>query len=229
MLNFQQTENLYGVFFDVLSACPLFKGIMAEELPLLIECLKAKAADYRKGQIILAEGDAAGSVGVLLKGEAQVSRTDYYGNRSIMAKLQPGDIFAEAIACAGVPVMPVSVTAEADSRVLLIDAQRLTHPCGRGCGFHQQMVTNLIRVLAAKNLVCNQKIEVTSKRTTCEKLMTYLLLQAKQAGSSSFTVPYDRQELADYLEVDRSGLSAEISKLRREGALTCTRSRFKLL
>lgn len=114
------------------------------------------------------------------------------------------------------------------AQVMLIDCLRITHPCGSQCPFHQQMILNLLRIVAAKNLVFHQKIEVTSKRTTREKLMTYLTLQAKGQGSLEFDIPYDRQELADYLEVDRSGLSAEIGKLRRQGVIEADRSRFKL-
>ncbi|MBQ8537524.1 MAG: Crp/Fnr family transcriptional regulator [Clostridia bacterium] len=216
-------------FLPVLHQCALFAGIAEKEIIGLLRCMSAHIQKSVKGQTILAEGDKAGRLGVLLAGTAQISRTDYYGNRSIIARLEPGDLFAEAIAYAGIPVMPVSVTALEDAAVLLMDAQRFAQPCGKGCGFHQQMITNLIKVLAAKNLICNQKIEVTSKRSTREKLLAYLLLQAKQTGKSTFTIPYNRQELADYLEVDRSGLSNEISKLRQEGVLACTRSTFELL
>ena len=213
----------------MMRACSLFKGIEEENLTEIIRCLGVRQMTYPMGSLVLAEGDRASSLGVVLDGFLQVLRVDYYGNRSIMAKLRPGDIFAETIACAGIAHMPVSVTAETEARVMLIEAERLMRPCGQGCPFHHQLMANLIQVLAAKNLVCQQKIEVTSKRSTRDKLMAYLLLQAKTAGSSTFAIPYNRQELADYLEVDRSGLSAEISKLRREGVLASHRSEFTLL
>lgn len=216
-------------YLQILSQCPLFKGIAHEELPGLMTCLEARRTAFCKGSVILAEGDLASCLGVVLTGSVQVLRVDYYGNRSIIAKLAAGDIFAETIACAGMERMPVSVLAETDAQVLLIEAKRIIYTCDKVCGFHQQLVTNLIHALAAKNLVCQQKIEVTSKRTTREKLMAYLLSRAKTAGRSDFSIPYDRQELADYLEVDRSGLSAEISKLRREGVLECHKNQFILL
>jgi len=145
-----------------------------------------------------------------------------------MAKLGPSELFAEAFALAGVDLMPVTVMAAEDCEVMLIHVERITHPCSNSCGFHQQMIYNLMRILALKNLACNRKIEVTSKRTTRDKLMAYLMLEAKRAESSSFSIPFDRQELADYLEVDRSGLSSEIGRLRREGVLECERNRFIL-
>ncbi len=216
-------------FFPLLMKSPLFEGIDREELGEVLACLGAKAACYRKGEAILSEGDPAECIGVVLSGSVQVFRVDYYGNRSMMGRLYAGDLFAEAFACGGVDAMPVSVVATEEADVLLIGAQRILHTCTSVCAFHQRMIFNLVRILALKNLACNQKIEVTSKRSTREKLMAYLLLQAKQAGSSAFVIPFDRQELADYLEVDRSGLSAEISKLRREGVIRSERSRFTLL
>ena len=110
-----------------------------------------------------------------------------------------------------------------------MDCRRLTTSCTNACVFHSRMVHNLLRMVATKNLVFDQKIQITSQRTTREKLMAYLLNQAKLQGSSSFTIPYNRQELADYLEVDRSGLSAEISKLRKERVLESEKNRFVLL
>lgn len=216
-------------FFAVLEKCALFREIRQEDFGPLLGCFGARPRHFPRGETILGEGDPAAYVGIVLSGAVQVIRVDYYGNRSIMAKLGPAGIFAEAFACAGVPTMPVSVVAAEDTEVLLLEARRIIHSCGNACQFHNQMIYNLLKVVATKNLVCNQKIEVMSKRTTREKLLAYLLLEAKRAGKSQFAIPYDRQELADYLEVDRSGLSAEISKLRKEGVLLCRKNQFTLL
>ena len=216
-------------FLEVLGSCPLFEKVRTEDLDALLGCLGARPQKYGKGEIILQEGERASSIGIVLSGVVQIIQVDYYGNRSIMARLGPSDLFAEAFACAGVAHMPVDVISVDETEILLIDAQRITQTCSMNCGFHNQIVHNLLKVVATKNLVLRQKIEVTSKRSTREKLMTYLLAQAKRAGKSSFAIPYDRQELADYLEVDRSGLSAQISQLRREGVLECRKNRFKLL
>ena len=129
---------------------------------------------------------------------------------------------------ASVEAVPVSVLASEAAEVMLIDCLKICHSCSNACQFHQQMIDNLLQIVAAKNLMFHQKIEVTSKRTTHEKLMAYLMLQAKQFGSLEFEIPYDRQELADYLEVERSGLSAEIGKLRRQGVIEADRNRFKI-
>lgn len=216
-------------FFDILRECPLFDRIGDESLKEMLGCLNAKERSYKKGDVVFAEGDKAKYLGIVLEGSVQLVRVDYYGNRSILTNIEPPQLFGEAFACAGLKSLPVDAVAAADTRILLLDAQRIARPCGNACPCHGQTILNLLHIVAKKNLVLHQKIEITSKRSTREKLMTYLLLQAKNAKSHTFTVPYDRQELADYLEVDRSGLSAEISKLRNEKVLECRRSTFTLL
>lgn len=216
-------------FFDILRECPLFDRIGDESLKEMLGCLNAKERSYKKGDVVFAEGDKAKYLGIVLEGSVQLVRVDYYGNRSILANIEPPQLFGEAFACAGLKSLPVDAVAAADTKILLLDAQRIARPCGNACPCHGQTILNLLHIVAKKNLVLHQKIEITSKRSTREKLMTYLLLQAKNAKSHTFTVPYDRQELADYLEVDRSGLSAEISKLRNEKVLECRRSTFTLL
>lgn len=213
----------------MLKDCPLFMGIEETQIPALLDCLGAREIRVPRGAMILAEGDPADCVGVLLSGSAQVVREDYDGNRSILTHILPGELFAEAFACGGAQRMPVSVTAQEDSSALLIPARRILTTCTQDCGFHHRMIFNVMRILAMKNIQCNRKIEILSRRSTREKLMTYLRQQAKAASSRDFIIPYDRQALADYLGVDRSGLSSEISKLIREGVIACTRRRFTLL
>lgn len=216
-------------YFDILRECPLFDRIGDESLKEMLGCLNAKERSYKKGDVVFAEGDKAKYLCIVLEGSVQLVRVDYYGNRSILTNIEPPQLFGEAFACAGLKSLPVDAVAATDTRILLLDAQRIARPCGNACPCHGQTILNLLHIVAKKNLVLHQKIEITSKRSTREKLMTYLLLQAKNAKSHTFTVPYDRQELADYLEVDRSGLSAEISKLRNEKVLECRRSTFTLL
>ena len=216
-------------FFEILKRCPLFEGIPLEDLDAMLSCIGGHTVEVGKGQSIFQEGDPATHVGMVLSGAVRLVRADYYGNRSIVAHIGPAELFGETYACAAVTALPVSVVADTDSKVLLMDCRRITTSCTNACVFHNRMIFNLLRMVATKNLVFDQKIQVTSQRTTREKLMAFLLNQAKLQGSSSFTIPYDRQGLADYLEVDRSGLSAEISKLRKEGILESERNHFVLL
>lgn len=216
-------------FYEILKRCPLFDGIPAEDLDAILSCIGGHTMDVRKGKLVFQEGDPATHVGMVLSGAVRLVRTDYYGNRSIVAHIGPAELFGETYACAAVTALPVSIVADADGKVLLMDCRRITTSCTNACAFHNRMIFNLLRMVATKNLVFDQKIQVTSQRTTREKLMAYLLNQAKLQGCSSFTIPYDRQGLADYLEVDRSGLSAEISKLRKERVLESEKNHFVLL
>ena len=216
-------------YFEVLRKCRLFREIADEDLIALLGCLGAKVVSFGKKYTIIAEGSPAKYICIMLSGSAQMVRVDYYGNRSIISGIEPSEVFGEAFACAETAEMPITVIANEPCEVMLIECHRIMHSCSNACGFHQQIIFNLMKNLAVQNLMFHQKLEITACRTTREKLMTYLLLQAKKHGSERFTIPFDRQELADYLEVDRSGLSAEISKLRSEGILTSNRKEFELL
>ena len=216
-------------YFEILRKCPLFNQIEDENLLRMLSCFGAKVEFFDRKYTIFAEGTRAKHIGIVLSGSAQVIQVDYYGNRSILLGVEPSEMFGEAFACAEVQSMPVAVIASEPCEVMLIDCNHILHTCSNNCGFHQHIIFNLMKNLATKNVLFQQKIEITSKRSTREKLMTYLMLQAKKMKSSSFDIQFDRQELADYLEVDRSGLSAEISKLRKEGIIENHRKHFTLL
>jgi len=216
-------------YFEILKSCALFKRIDEKEMAGLLTCLQPKIVKAGRGQVVLAEGEAADRLGIVLRGSAQVVREDYYGNRSLLAVVQPGELFAEAFACAGIEAVPVSVIAAEESEIMLVECRRVLTLCGNACGFHSSLVANLLQVVAYKNLVLNRKIEFMSRKTTREKLMAYLLWQAKEKNSDEFVIPYDRQQLADYLGVERSAMSAELSKLRQEGVVEYKKSWFRLL
>jgi CRP-like cAMP-binding protein len=214
--------------FEILLQCPLFHGVEQADLQAMLDCLDGRLVETAKGAPVFLEGDPARWVGVVLSGAVQVVREDYYGNRSVLTVIQPGGMFGEAFACAGLETMPVSVMAQQPGAVLLLDCLRVLTVCQNGCRFHHQVVSNLLQVMAQKNLLLTQKIRYMSQKTTKEKLMAFLLDQAKEQGSPTFTIPYDRQALADYLGVERSAMSAELSKLRRSGALDSKGSWFSL-
>lgn len=216
-------------YIEILEKCPLFEGIKREDLMRMLSCLGARVENFDKRYTIFAEGRPLKAIGIVLSGSVQVERVDIYGNRSILTKAHPTELFGEAFACAGVGAVPVSIVASELCEIMLINCDHILHTCSNNCGFHQQLIYNLMKDLARKTLQIHQKLEVTSKKTTRDKLMEYLMIMAKKNGSNSFDIPYDRQELADYLEVDRSGLSAEISKLRQEGVLESRKKRFVLL
>ena len=194
----------------------------------MLNCLGAKVEFFDKKYTIFAEGTSAHYIGIILSGTAQLIMNDFYGNRSIISTAGPAEIFGEAFACAEVMDLPISVIAAEPCEVMLIECSHIIHTCTNSCSFHNRLIFNLMKDLATKNLGFHQKIEITSKRSTRDKLLTYLMLQAKKSGSS-FDIPFDRQELADYLGVERSGLSSEIGKLIREGVISSEKKHFKLL
>ena len=216
-------------YLEILKKCILFDKIEDDNLLRMLGCLGARVADFDKKYTIFVEGSQAKYIGVVLSGSVQILQVDYYGNRSILSNVGAGEVFAEAFACAEVKALPVTVIANEPCEIMMINCNHILHTCQNNCGFHQQLIFNLMKDLASKTIMFHQRIDVTSKRTTREKLMTYLTLQAKFADSRSFDIPFDRQELADYLEVDRSGLSAEISKLKKEGILDSRKNHFELL
>lgn len=197
----------------------MFEGIGQSDLNALMECLNGRTINIPKGNPVFLEGEPARFVGVVLSGTVQVVREDYYGNRSVMAVLQPGELFAEVFSCAGLETVPVSVFALTDSEVLLLDCRRVVTSCSNSCHFHSLLMKNLLQEMARKNLALSQKIRYMSRKTTKEKLMAYLLDQAKQQGSTEFVIPHSRQSLADYLGVERSAMSAEIGKLKKSGQI----------
>ncbi len=216
-------------YLEVLKQTPLFSGIGDEDLLRMLGCLRAKVEHFDKKYTVFAEGSPARLIGIVLSGEVHVVRDDYYGNRSLLNRVGTAELFAETFACAEVGALPVSVIAAEPSLIMLIDCGHILHTCERNCEFHRQMIFNLMKNLAVKNILFHRRAEIISKRSTREKLLTYLYLEAQRVGEARFSIPFDRQELADYLEVDRSGLSAEISKLRAEGILRSRKNHFELL
>ena len=214
---------------EILKKCPLFNGIEEDKLLKMLDCLGARVDSYDKKYTVFSEGTPAKYIGIVLSGSVQIIQIDYYGNRSILSNISSGEVFAEAFACAEIGSLPVTVIANEPSEIMLIDCRHILHTCNNNCGFHQQLIFNLMKDLAKKTIMFHQRIEITGKRTTREKLLTYLSMEAKRFGNDSFDIPFDRQELADYLEVERSGLSAEIGKLKKEGVIDSQKNHFVLL
>jgi CRP-like cAMP-binding protein len=215
-------------YFEILRCCPLFLGFSEAELLAVSDCLGATVSSYERGETVFAAGEKAEQVGIVLHGAVRIERVDYYGARSVIGTVGAGELFGESFACAGV-LLPIDAVAATDTAILAVDCRRLLTSCTNACDFHRRLIYNLMQILAAKNLVFHRKLEITSKRTTREKLLAYLLSEAERQRNASFTIPFDRQTLADYLAVDRSGLSAEIGKLVKEGILETRKNEFTLL
>ena len=211
----------------ILTECALFHGLREAQIREMLPCLSARQSRFRRGQFLLRAGDRVAFAGILLSGEAEVLQEDFWGNRNLLAAVGPGDLFAEAFACAHA-VSPVSVLCKTGGSVLYLNVRAVFSPCEKACAQHKALSQNLIRVLAEKNMQLNEKAGFLSQRTTREKLLAYLSAQARRAGSASFRIPFDRQQLADFLSVNRSAMSAELSRMQREGLLCADRSSFTL-
>ena len=204
-------------YFPVLANCPLFSGLDSKVLAQWLEDLSPIVRILSRDQFLFHLGDLTRQIGIVLSGSLHILYEDAFGNRSILAVVEPLDMFAEAYACAGAS-LEVSVAARESSVVMLLDSQTLFRASG---GPFEQIRGNLLRILAGKNLVLNEKIRHLTRRTTREKLLSYLSAQQQKAGRRSFQIPFDRQQLADYLAVDRSAMCTELGKLCREGYVQC--------
>ncbi|WP_077533839.1 Crp/Fnr family transcriptional regulator [Massiliimalia massiliensis] len=213
-------------YFDILKKSPLFFGLSDQEIESMLQCLRGKQAAYKKNESVFLAGSPAGEIGVVLEGRVEVSRSDLFGNRAMLAKLSPGELFGEAFACAEVDTLPVDVVSADQSILLLINYRRILSVCPSACTFHSRFVENMLKILARKNLYLNGKIEVLSARTIRDKLTAYLNAQALKESSRCVTLPFNRQELADYLSVDRSAMSREISAMQRDGLIRVSGRQF---
>ena len=199
----------------------LFRDIAPADLASLLDCLDARERAYEKGAWLLRRGEWTDRLGLVLSGTVHILREDFWGSRSIVGLAGPGEIFAESYALAGEP-LEVSVLAASDARVLFLRVETALTGCG-------QLTRNLTALLAEKNLTLTRKMRHMARRTTREKLLSYLSAQALRSGGPEFDIPMDRQQLADYLAVDRSAMSAALAKLRDEGVLAFRQNHFRLL
>ena len=204
----------------------LFQGISQQEFPALLTQLNARRRQYDKGAVILHRGDQTARLGLVLSGTVHMVKEDFWGARTIVGLARPGEVFAESYACLPGAGLEVSVLAAADTEILFLDAAPALSGGGTGSA---QFSRNLLAMLAGRNLTLTRKIGHMARRSIRDKLLSYLSAQAMQAGGPEFDIPLDRQQLADYLAVDRSALSTALGKLRGEGVLTFRKNHFCLL
>lgn len=215
-------------FADVLARATLFSGIEASEIDALFVCLGAKRFDLAKDDFALRVGEPPVNVGVVAEGRFHVIREDFEGERTLIASLEPGDHFAESLCCAGVAESPVSVVANTPGVVWLLSFRRILQTCPHSCTFHGKLLENMLGVLASKNLEMQARMELLSQKSIRARLMRYLETVARKQGNS-FVIPFNREELADYLCIDRSALSRELGRLKSEGVIDFWKNNFKLL
>lgn len=212
----------------MLMQTPLFSSLTIDELPHMLNCLQARTKHYEAKQFIIHETDTTEDLGIVLEGQVQIITEDALGNRSITAKFGPGEIFGQVAASKLAHSSPVSVMSDTESEILLLKFHKLVSPCTRACSFHSRVIENMMNVIAERNLMMNRKLSILSQRTMRDKLLTFLAWQSHDKGTTTFTIPFNRDELADYLCVNRSALSREISKMVEDGLISSERNQFTL-
>lgn len=215
--------------YNILSECPLFTGIKQEEFDTMLSSLAARVVEYKKDNYIYMSGSIMSEIGIVLSGSVIIIKEDYWGNRTIISRMSASDMFAESFAFTAGEKLSISVVAAENAEILFIDCKNILNIDASPCGFHTVLINNMVRILAGKNVMLMQKIDHLSCRSTRDKLLSYLSVQALEQKSKAFTIPYNRQELADYLCIDRSAMSSELGKLRDEGILTFHKNSFELL
>ena len=215
-------------YLTVLKKCCLFQQFNDEEILHALTCLDAKVIHRNKDAYILNAGSSPDSVGLLLSGSALIVQDDLWGNRNVVAKLTEGSLYAEPFAVIPDAVMNMSVAAIEDCEILLLPASKIFHVCQNACPHHNLLIQNFVEALSGKLLLLNDKITHVSKRRTRDKLLSYLSAESIRQNSLSFSIPYNRQQLADFLNVERAAMSVELSRLQKEGYLKTKQSYFEL-
>ena len=216
-------------FIPVLKRTKLFAGVGEDDITAMLSCLGARLRTFKKEDYVLRQGEHLGDILVLAEGKLHIQRDDYWGNRSILGHIGIGEIFGEAYVAPESGTLLNDVVALEDSAVFFFDVKRVITTCSSACRFHTMVVQNLFFAISEKNRSLVQKLDYMSRRTTREKLLSYLSEEAKKQNSPYITIPYNRQQLADYLSVDRSAMSNELCKMRDDGLLEFEKNRFKLL
>lgn len=216
-------------YIPVLQKTQLFAGVGEAEIATMLNCLQARLCTYNKGEYVFRHGEHINSITVLVEGSLHIQRDDYWGNRSIINIIGIGEMFGEAYVAPESGALLNDVVAVEDSAVIFFDVKRILTVCSSACRFHTTVVQNLFFAISEKNRNLVQKLGHMAKRSTREKLISYLSEQARKQNSSTFLIPFNRQQLADFLSVDRSAMSNELCKMRDEGLLSFEKNRFTLL
>lgn len=215
-------------YIKVLRDSPLFTGLNDEEILTMLECMSPRITKHEKGSTIMRRGDILSWFGLVISGNIHMVMEDFWGNRAILQHMEPSDIFGAMYACVRTERLDYDAVCVDNVVLLEMDGHRAFNICGRPCSSHNVYIRNLLEVLAEENLRLTHKVAHISQRTTRDKLLSYLSEQAQKAHSCRFEIPLNRQQLADYLSVDRSAMSNELSKLRLAGVIDFNKNKFIL-
>ena len=216
-------------YIEVFKTSPLFAGMTDDEILSILSCVGGRLMTAEKGEYILSTGDTTHDMGMVLTGSVLLIQEDIWGRRNILSKCGRCEFFGEPFAANPELKLNISMVAEEKTVVLMLNIHRILGSCTAICSHHSRLISNLVKVFASKIMIFNDKITHMSKRTTREKLLSYLSTESIRKGNSSFDISYDRQQLADFLCVDRAAMSVELSKLQKEGLIKTNRNHFEIL
>ncbi|MDD4414254.1 MAG: Crp/Fnr family transcriptional regulator [Oscillospiraceae bacterium] len=205
--------------YDILNKNSLFEGIEPANIQGMLKCLDSRLGKYKKGEYIFLSGQSKPAVGILIKGKAQVVKENILGDSMIIGSLVAGELFGETYACLGENTISVSVVAQEYCEVLLLDMGNVIKTCKFACPHHQMLISNLLRVIAGKCINLNQKMSYFTFKTIRGRLIAFFYDRMELNNSLEFRLPFGRQELADYLGVDRSAMCRELSNMKRDGLI----------
>ena len=207
----------------------LFEGICYEDRRAMLGCIGYHIGTFRKGDIINFEDEKIKHVGIVVEGSVDMIKEDIWGNKTMLVRSRKDDVFAETFACGSDNLSMVTFQVSEDATILFLPFNRVMHNCTMACQFHHQLIENMVHVIANKNRDLMRKVEVVSKRTTREKLLSFLSIQAQLQQTRYFEIPLGRVELAEYLCVDRSAMTRELSKMKEEGLIDYDKNCFRML
>ncbi len=213
---------------NIFQESELFQNLPEDDIPKILACLRGRTKTYDKAEFLLLPGTLTTHMGIILSGSVDVVEEDFWGNRTILNRMHQGDSFAEAYAICSVEPLIIGVVAAEPCEVLWLKVSHMLERCEANCVIHDTLIRNLMSMVAKKSIGLTKKISHTSQRSTRKKLISYLSAMAQKTGNSTFTIPFNRQQLADYLAVDRSALSGELSKMSQEGILSYKKNQFSL-
>lgn len=222
-------QKLYKEYLSELKTMKLFYGIQESEMTAMLGCIGAYLKEYKKNQYIITLEENVEAVGILLSGKVDMIKEDLWGNKTLLVSMQKGELFGESFSCGIVKNATVSFVADTASMILFLPFSRILRTCNMSCKFHHRLIENMVTVIAEKNIVLMDKVDILSKKTLRKKIATYLLQEASKQQSLYFDIPLGRVQLAEYLCVDRSALTRELNTMKAEGYIDFDKNTFRVL
>lgn len=225
----QQKGVILEEYFYILKKCKLFENIKEKEIFSLFHCLNYRIKSYFKNEMIISTGEEIHSIGILLSGTLHITKEDFDGNTSIISTIKEPELFGESFIFANLTTSPITISAVTNSTIMFLSPQSLLNSCSSNCSFHTQLIANSLKIIATKNIELNDKLELLSQKTIRDKIIFYLTRESKKHNSFSFYIPYNRNELSNFIGVERSALSRELSYMKKDGKIIYEKNYFTIL